>query len=147
MVSTLAYPSMIGWDELFEKANKWMQGNQNNYPPYNVVSFSEEQKKEYEYDWDYEIQIAVAGFGTEDLKVSQEGNILTISGDSEDNEYTNLGTFLHRGIGTRKFTKQFTLADNIEVCEENVGMFEGLLVIGLKKVENNSKSRYFHIRG
>lgn len=40
-------------------------------------------------------------------------------------------TYLHRGIATRSFERQFELADYVEVTDATMG--EGLLVIELKR--------------
>jgi molecular chaperone IbpA len=72
--------------------------------------------------------MAVAGFGKDDVEVVSEQNRLTIRGRLKEK---NGKTYLHRGIATRSFERQFDLADFIEVV--GVTMDDGLLVIDLKR--------------
>ena len=54
------------------------------------------------------ITIAVAGFEKEDLEINLEGNQLQIKGfKKEDNDER---IFLHRGIATRQFQRNFVLS-------------------------------------
>ena len=59
------------------------------------------------------ISIAVAGFGMDNLKIEKDKNVLSIEGTQpkgvEDVNY------VHRGIAGRNFTRQFTLAEHVDV--------------------------------
>ena len=125
-------PFLIGFESLFDRANNML--NESSYPPYNVIKYSEEQKIEKEYDWDYEIHLAIAGFKEDEIKVYREGNILTISGESKEKPEDGF-TYLHKGISSRKFKKQFTLSENVKVLERGVGFNEGILNIALVNIE------------
>ena len=75
------------------------------YPPYNII-----KKDELNYD----IALAVAGFSKKDLDIEYADNILTVKtkenlGEQEDDNV------VHRGIAMRKFTRQWTLADDVIV--------------------------------
>jgi len=135
-------PFMIGFESLFDRANSMI--NESSYPPYNVIKYSEEQKLENEYDWDYEIHLAIAGFKEDEIKVYREGNILTISGESKEKPEDGF-TYLHRGISSRKFKKQFTLSENVKVMERGVGFDEGLLNIALQKIESRPDVEYYDV--
>lgn len=80
-------------------------------------------------DTSFEIALAVAGFNDKDLDVTLEKSILTIEGDNVslngDKEY------IHKGIATRKFKKQFDLAEHIRV--EHVSITDGILSVFLQK--------------
>jgi molecular chaperone IbpA len=133
---------MIGFESLFDRASSMI--NESSYPPYNVIKYSEEQKLENEYDWDYEIHLAIAGFKEDEIKVYREGNILTISGESKEKPEDGF-TYLHRGISSRKFKKQFTLSENVKVMERGVGFDEGLLNIALQKIESRPDVVYYDV--
>lgn len=90
------------------------------YPPYNIVKHSEH---------DYLIEVAVAGFQQDDIEITVEGNKLSIAGKVKD---ANPGEYLHKGIATRDFSHQFTLAETVVVRAAD--MVNGLLVIRLENV-------------
>jgi molecular chaperone IbpA len=78
----------------------------NNYPPHNILKTGENT---------YEIQIAVTGFDRSEIAVTIESNVLTVRGESQaPNESTEI-VYLHRGLATRDFAKEFPLAEHIEV--------------------------------
>ncbi|WP_064692289.1 Hsp20 family protein [Rhizobium aegyptiacum] len=90
-----------------------------NWPPYDIVKTGED---------DYRIAMAVAGFSQDELAITQEQNMLMVSGqraDSEDVQY------LHRGIAGRSFERRFELADHVKVVD--AGLANGLLTIDLKR--------------
>jgi len=55
---------------------------------------------------------------------------LTIKGEKKEKDVDV--TYLHRGIGTRSFTKQLTIADTVEV--KGAEFKDGILRIGLENV-------------
>lgn len=135
--STITNPFFIGFESLFDRASKMME---NSYPPYNVISYSKkDQEISGNYDADYEIELAVAGFHKFELDVTEEDGILTITGDKR--EYDT--TYIHKGIATRKFTKQFTLAKDVKVVDVSLNL--GILHISLKKEEKKSKANKLEI--
>lgn len=90
------------------------------YPPYNIIKTGEH---------DYAVELAVAGFKRDELEITFEGDKLTVTGkvkESRDGEY------LHRGIATRDFTHQFTLAETVLV--QSADLVDGLLVIRLQNI-------------
>ena len=123
-VTTLDLPNFtratIGFDRLFNEmersfANSATSGN---YPTYNIVQINDDE---------YMISIAVAGFGMDNLDVTQDGNELQIEGKQPvGSEETN---YLHKGIGTRNFKRNFTLAEHVHV--ENATLELGMLNVHL----------------
>ena len=114
------YRNAIGVDRLFDRLiNNIESTSQTNYPPYNIVQNDEDS---------YTIEIAVAGFGMEDLEITQDQNTLTIAGNVVDEVETN---YLHKGIAGRNFRREFTLADHVEVIDAQLN--KGILVINLKR--------------
>jgi molecular chaperone IbpA len=88
------YRTSVGFDRLaslLASASRLEQGN--GYPPYNIVALDESH---------YQITMAVAGFGEDELDISTEQNVLTVSGkrDESEDEHRN---YLYRGIATRAF--------------------------------------------
>lgn len=90
------------------------------YPPYNIIKKGEH---------DYAIELAVAGFKRDELDITFEGDKLTVTGRIHE---TRDGEYLHRGIATRDFTHQFTLAETVLV--KSADLVDGLLVIRLQNI-------------
>ena len=88
------------------------------YPPYNIKKTGENT---------YVIELAVAGFGKQDIELELQDGTLTIKGNvsSEDADY------IYKGIAERAFTRQFTLADTVEV--KNADLINGMLKIWLER--------------
>jgi molecular chaperone IbpA len=88
------------------------------YPPYNIKKVDENK---------YVIEMAVAGFGKQDIELELEDGKLTVKGNitAEDGEY------LYKGIAERAFTRQFTLADTVEI--KNADLINGMLKIWLER--------------
>ena len=121
----------IGFDSMFDRLER-LQTQQEGYPPHNVVKHSEDN---------YEIALAVAGFNEKDLTVEQEENVLTIA--SKDVDSGNI-EYIHKGIGTRKFKKTFTLGEFIEV--DSVSLVNGILSVYLvKNIPEEKKPKTFSI--
>ena len=128
--------SSIGFDRLFdllESAGRSAeQGDA--YPPFDV---------EQNGDDAYRISLAVAGFSRGEIDITTKPNLLVVSGRKrEEGERT----FLHRGIATRAFERQFQLADYVEVT--GASMADGLLRIDLKReIPEAVKPRKIEIGG
>jgi len=93
----------------------------NNFPPHNIVKLDENK---------YVVELAVAGFGKDEIDIQVQENTLTIKGEKK--EGTSDLEYLHRGIGTRSFTKSITIADTIEV--KGAEYKDGILRIGLENI-------------
>jgi molecular chaperone IbpA len=113
------FRSSIGFDRVPLLLSHAMQREDGGYPPYNIEKCGEDH---------YRITMAVAGFGKDDVEVIAEQNRLTVRGRIKERDGR---TYLHRGIATRSFQKQFDLADFVEVTGATMG--DGLLVIDLKR--------------
>jgi molecular chaperone IbpA len=119
-ITTPNFRSFVGFDSLFDELEKVSNFKENSYPAYNIEKTG---------DLSYEITIALAGFKESQLSIEVEQSVLTISTVNEDSlENRN---YLHKGIATRAFTKQFRLAENVEV--DNASFENGLLIVKLHK--------------
>ena len=122
----------VGFDRmmnLLDQAARYE--NTPSYPPYNIEKVSED---------DYRITMAVAGFGEEDLDITVHENSLVIEGKKEKAEEDETATYLHRGIATRSFKRQFELADYIKIG--GAKLENGLLHIDLiREVPEAKKPR------
>lgn len=114
------FRSSIGFDKMlnaFEAANR--VESIDNWPPYDIARLGED---------DYRITIAVAGFSEDDLTLTQEQNMLVVSGQKADEDN---GQYLHRGIAARAFQRRFGLVDHVKVVEAY--LVNGMLTIDLKR--------------
>ena len=119
-ITTPNFRSFVGFDSLFDELEKVSNFKENSYPAYNIEKTGE---------LSYEITIALAGFKETQLNIEVEQSVLTISTLNEDPVENR--NYIHKGIATRAFTKQFRLAENVEV--DNASFENGLLVVRLHK--------------
>jgi molecular chaperone IbpA len=99
------------------------------YPPYNIVKTS---------DTEYEIDLAVAGFSKDNISISEDKDLLVISGELTD-EVNKSYRFIHKGIAGRKFKREFAIGKNIRVVDAS--MDNGILKVRLiDERQNNIKS-------
>jgi len=114
------YRSSIGFDRVFSLLNNAQRLQAiDTWPPYDIVKTSDD---------DYRIEMAVAGFGSSDLDITQERNVLIVKGEKPE---TKDGEYLHRGIADRSFERRFELADHVKA--EDASLFNGLLRIRMKR--------------
>ncbi len=80
----------------------------------------------------------------EDLEINYADNVQTISSketepfkDSDKN--SSLVEYIHKGIAVRKFTKKFTLAEDVVVNDANLA--NGMLTISMEKVVPEGKKK------
>ena len=114
------YRSTVGFDRLASLLDAASSDTtQPGYPPYNI---------ERTGDTSYRITMAVAGFSEEEISIEAHQNKLTIIGKQGNDEDENT-RYLHRGIATRSFQRQFDLADHVEV--KAAALENGLLHVDL----------------
>ena len=84
----------------------------------------------------------MAGFDKKNLEINLEGNQLQIKGYRPEDDNDKI--FIHRGIATRQFQRNFILAEGIEVDEAS--MENGLLFVDLSQPINNEESKKIEIK-
>jgi molecular chaperone IbpA len=135
-VTTLNLPefhrSVLGFDRLL---NDFTRLDNSGYPPYNVETVGENQ---------YQITLALAGFKRDDITITVKEGLLTIEGNKPEIDEDGR-TFLHRGIANRAFSRQWKLADYVEVVDAT--MEDGLLFVLLeRKVPEEKQPKRIAIR-
>ena len=122
-------PYAVGFDSLFDHFNNTLEytvKQQTSYPPYNINKID---------DLNYQVEMALAGFGKDDIEIKYADNQLTIkSVDSDDKKEKET---LHRGISKRKFSRTFTLAEDMKV--NGAELKDGMLLIELEKIVPEEK--------
>ena len=117
----------IGFDSLFDDLTRMTSQQSLNYPPYNIVKQTEDT---------FYIEVATAGFSEGEIEVNLDNRVLTIKGQvARDDDATY--EYLHRGISSRDFVREFTLAEHVEVV--NASQKDGILKIYLERVVPEEK--------
>jgi molecular chaperone IbpA len=84
--------------------------------------------------------LAVPGFEMDELEITQQPNLLVVTGKKAEDEQD----LLHRGIPSGDFTHKFELADYVDVIDARLS--NGLLTIELKReVPETMKPRRIQI--
>lgn len=135
--------SILGMDRLMNDFNRL---DNSGYPPYNIESIGEDK---------YQITLALAGFKREDLDITVKEGLLSIEGKKAEEVEESINEascgccgcgndpcdcaeieskdrqFIHRGIANRAFTRQWKLAEYVEVVDAT--MEDGLLFVLLER--------------
>jgi molecular chaperone IbpA len=130
--------ALIGFDTMFDQMERRFSNSvSNNYPPHNILKTGENQ---------YEIQIAVTGFEKSEIAVTVEANVLTVKGEgAESVRHENPEiVYLHRGLATRDFVREFPLAEHMEVAGAEIR--NGMLIVKLiRNIPESEKPRVIDI--
>ena len=116
--------TMLGFERMFDDVEKYLSMDvqkTSTFPPHNIIKLDDNR---------YVVELAVAGFARDEIEITAEDGTLTVKGERKEKE-TDV-TYLHRGIGTRSFTKTLTVADTIEV--RGAEFKDGILRIGLENI-------------
>ncbi len=127
--------ALVGFDTMFDQMERRFANSvSNNYPPHNIIKTG---------DNDYAIQIAVTGFEKNEISVTVEDNVLIIKGESQTTDYDQ-ESYLHRGLATRDFVKEFPLAEHIEVVGAEIK--NGMLTVKLhRNIPESAKPKVINI--
>ena len=122
-------PFSVGFDDLFDHFNNTLEytvKQPTSYPPYNINKID---------DLNYQIEMALAGFSKKDIEIKSALSQLTIK--SVENDDKDEKETLHRGISKRKFSRTFTLAEDIKV--NGAELKDGMLLVDLEKIVPEEK--------
>jgi len=113
-------PYTIGFERIFDQLDEFIHHSKKlpSYPPYNIKRDGD----------NFTIEMALAGFSKDDIEVTVTEDILTIASNKESSKKDEL----YRGISERKFTRNFSMADDIVV--KSAELKNGLLTIKLERV-------------
>lgn len=118
------YNTTIGFDKLFDELSRG-SNQTNNFPPHNIIK---------EDETNYKIELAVAGYSEDLLEVSFDDGTLTVK--TLDVE-TNAIDYIHKGITSKFFSKEFILAD--EMVVDSVSLDNGILSVNMSRVVPEEK--------
>ena len=121
---TLAHTT-LGFERFFDDVERLLASDvakvSSSFPPHNILKLDESR---------YVVELAVAGFSKDEIDITVEDGSLTVKGERKEKDADV--QYLHRGIGTRSFTKTLTVADTIEV--KGAEFKDGILRIGLENI-------------
>lgn len=119
------YQGFVGIDRLLNELTRFTEDPSriSGYPPCNVIRSGEDH---------YQIELAVAGFAQEDIALNVKDGVLTVEVHKTTESTESAREYLHKGIGTRAFTRSFRLSDYMEVSGANLR--NGLLTITLERI-------------
>ena len=131
------YRTTVGFDRMaraLENAAGLRQAD-DGFPPYDIETLGEDK---------YRLTFAVAGFTEDELSIELRNDTLFVAGEHKPEEAQ--AEYLYRGIAGRSFSKQFRLADYVEV--ESARLEHGLLTIDLvREIPEAMKPRKIEISG
>ena len=124
----LLTPYAVGFDRMFDRLHYHYALHQTNtgFPPYNIRK---------EGDSNFVIELALAGLSQDDLEVEIADSTLTVR--SVERKQEEDGEVIHRGISYRKFSRSWTLADDVVVNDAK--MANGMLTVHLERVVPDEK--------
>jgi len=128
--------SSVGFEPLLDLINEAQKrfDDEGGFPPYDIVRTDEAT---------YLIRLAIAGFSRDELNITAKQNLLTVSGQRTVDEKRQ---YLHEGISGRRFERQFSLADHVEVL--GASYENGILEIELRQeIPEAAKPRKIPING
>ncbi|MCL4069455.1 Hsp20 family protein [Pseudomonas sp. GX19020] len=130
---TPLFRSSVGFDRLLTTLEAATRSDAaDSWPPYDIARLDEDR---------YRITMAVAGFREGDLTLTQDRNVLIITGRKEGEDKAQ---YLHRGIPARAFERRFELADHVRV--EGASLTDGLLEVSLtREIPEEKKPRRIEI--
>lgn len=117
--------STLGFERFFDEVEKLMKTDtqklSTSFPPHNILKLD---------DSHYVVELAVAGFSRDEIEITVDKGNLIIKGEKTESKPDVV--YLHRGIGTRSFTKTLTIAETVEV--RGAEFKDGILRIGLENI-------------
>jgi len=115
-------PFFIGFDRALDTWNHVQTvSTATNYPPYNLIKVDDDS---------FVVELALAGFTKTDIDISVSDGKLIVKGETkaEDND----SKFIHRGIASRKFTREWALGEYMEV--KAAELKDGMLKIEIERI-------------
>lgn len=126
----------VGYDKVVEKLTNIADQSARlvqNYPPFNLRKIDENK---------YAIEVALAGFSRQDIQIELDGAKLVITGNVEAKSTEE--DYVFKGISNKPFTREFTLADNVEI--QGAEFINGMLKIWLDTLTPQQNKKKIDIK-
>ena len=117
-----------GFERVFNDVERILNNRPaSSFPPHNILKVNDNK---------YVVELAVAGYNKDEIDITVEDNSLIIKGEKPEKDVEGV-EYLHKGIGTRSFTKTLSVADTLEV--KGAEFKDGILRVGLENVVPDHK--------
>jgi HSP20 family protein len=81
----------------------------------------------------FEVELAALGFTKQDLKVSVENNMLTVSAEKKQEQQSNEENYTRREFGYSSFSRSFNLPTNTTEQDVKAKYEDGILKLSISK--------------
>ena len=135
-MAALSSPFLLGFDDIERALDKVSKAAPDGYPPYNIERIAGEGAEPERL----RITLAVAGFGQDQIEVTQEESQLLIRGRQQEDKSRE---YLHRGIAARQFQRSFLLAEGMQVLGAELA--DGLLWVDVARPQPDRKVKKINI--
>jgi HSP20 family protein len=116
------------WNEWFDNGGLWNKTM--NVPAVNITETKD----------DYQVSLAVPGMKKDDFKIDIDGNMLTISSETEESSEENEKKFTRKEYNYSYFSRSFTLPEEINKEKIDAKYIDGVLKINLPRKEEAKKT-------
>ncbi len=100
-----------------------------------------------EGEFAYHIEIDLPGISKEDIEITTEDNVLTISGERKLNEETKEEDYYKVESAYGKFTRSFTLPEKVDISAIQAESKNGVLEVTIPKLkEEETKPKKIEIK-
>lgn len=89
----------------------------------------------------YRVKVSLPGVKKDDMKIDLEGNLLSISGERKSEHTENKNNVVRSEISYGKFSRSFTLTDDVDRAGIKADFADGMLSIELPVKEKSLSQR------
>jgi molecular chaperone IbpA len=126
LLNNMLQPWTFGFDRHLDMFNQLFDLRvKSTYPPYNIKTLPNDKA---------EIELAVAGFKKSEINIEYKENVITVSGEKEEE---NEATYAYKGIAGRTFLQRFAVSDDVVV--NGAKLEDGFLTIALERIVPEAK--------
>lgn len=85
------------------------------------------------------VRVEIPGIDKKDINVSLTDNVLTIKGQTSEEEKEEKGDYYRNEISSASFARSITVPTNVDVTKTVANLKDGILEIKLPKVESSKR--------
>lgn len=128
------------FDDLLKPWNEWFDGGdlltrQLSLPAVNITEQGDK----------YLVSLAAPGLKKDDFKIDLDGNMLTISSETEEKKEEKDKRFTRKEYNYSSFSRSFTLPEEINTDKIDAKYEDGILNISLPRVDDSKMKLSKHI--
>ena len=90
----------------------------------------------------YKLEIAAPGFEKDQVKISVDGQLLTISAEKEEQKLNEGENYTRKEFGFVSFKRSFTLPKSVNAEKISADYKNGILIVALPKREEETKASF-----